>query len=85
MLVKPCDSLIEGLFLCELLLGVAQVATNRESMLGAAEEVDLPWVCALSEDGLRLLAQLNGEDLVCLGSADAVGTLDVLQFLLCDE
>lgn len=54
-------------------------------MLGAAEEVDLPWVCALSEDGLRLLAQLNGEDLVCLGSADAVGTLDVLQFLLCDE
>lgn len=64
MVSEPSDGLHEGLLLGELVLGLAQVGADGETVGDAAEQVDLPRLAGLDEDTLRLVAQLSGEDLV---------------------
>jgi hypothetical protein len=59
MVVKPSNCLRKGLLLGILVQRLAQVATYREHVLHAAEEVDLIWLTSLNQDFFRLVANLG--------------------------
>lgn len=60
----PCQRLQKGLLLGELVLGHAQVSTNGESVLDSAEEIDLPALACLGQNGFGFVTELRGEDTV---------------------
>lgn len=64
MVGEPGDGLHEGLFLSELVLGLAQVSANGETVNDTAEQVNLPGLAGLDKNILGLVAELRGEDLV---------------------
>lgn len=64
MVSEPSDSLNEGLLLGELVLGLAQIGADGETVNDTAEQVDLPRLAGLDKGALGLVAQLRGEDLV---------------------
>lgn len=64
-LVKPLDSLIKGLFLGKLCLGLAQVPPNSKAVDHPAEKVNLIRIpTLLLQDFLGLVPLFFGEDLV---------------------
>ena len=66
VLVEPHNSLAESLLLGELVLGLADVGADSETVGDTAEQVDLPGLASLDEGVLGLVAELGGEDLVDL-------------------
>ena len=84
-LVEPSDSLEEGLLLGELGDLLAEVAPDGETVLDAREQVDLVGLAGGLEDLLRLVALLDGEDGVGLGSGDRERTGDGSKLVLFDE
>jgi len=84
-LVEPSDGLEEGLLLGELGDLLAEVAPDGETVLDAREQVDLVGLAGGLEDLLRLVALLDGEDGVGLGSGDRERTGDGSKLVLFDE
>lgn len=72
MVSEPSDSLNEGLLLGELVLGLAQIGADGETVNDTAEQVDLPRLAGLDKGALGLVAQLRGEDLVSFCGIEAV-------------
>ena len=62
--LEPSHGLGERLLLCILDSDVVQVTADSETVLDAAEEVDLPGLARLDEDAFGLVTQLGGEDVV---------------------
>lgn len=62
MFPKPRNRLDKRLFFREPDSLVAQVATDGEAVLGAAEQGDLPWEAYFYEQFLGVVAQVAGED-----------------------
>jgi hypothetical protein len=82
MLIKPGNGLQEGLLPAELLRRDAQVRSHCETVLNPAEQIDLEWLLGINENGFRLMAQLGGEDSVCLSSGNRQGTIDSGKFFI---
>lgn len=76
MLIKPSNSLQESLLLRILLLLLAQIAANGETVNDTAVKVNLVWLLGLNEDGLGFVALLRGEDLVCFCGCDRQRAVD---------
>lgn len=62
VLIKPRNSLIESLLLCELLSRLRQVAANREPMGHMREQVDLVRHLQLIQDFLAFISFHRGKD-----------------------
>lgn len=75
MEVEPGHSLQEGLLLGELVLRLAQVRADGESVHNATEEVDLIRLTGLDQDVLRLVTELTGENAVGLCKATSASDL----------
>jgi hypothetical protein len=76
MFIKPSNSLNERLLLSILLVLLAHVATNRETMNDTAVEIDLIRLLGIDEDCFGFVTLLGGEDLVGFGGRDRERPLD---------
>jgi hypothetical protein len=85
VLVKPIDGLKKGALLGPLLFLLAQVCADGEAVRSAREQVDLEGHLDLGENFLRLVALLDGEDLVHLGGSDGQWACDGRELLLLDK
>jgi hypothetical protein len=63
-LVEPIDSLAKRLLLGELVVLVAQIRTNGETVGDATVQVQLPVLSSLDQDLLRLVTESGCEDVI---------------------
>lgn len=85
MLIKPRNSLVEGLLLCELDTLVFGVSTHCETVANTRIQVDLERKAGLNEDLLGLVAVFDGEDGVVLRSGDGERSGDGSELVFLDE
>ncbi|KAH8716005.1 hypothetical protein HC256_004793 [Beauveria bassiana] len=83
--VEPDDRLQKCLLLGKLLLLLAQVAADREAVLGSGKEVDLVRLPGLGKNLLRLVALVRRENGVGLGGGYGKGAGDGGELVLVDK
>lgn len=84
-LIKPSNSLHQRLLLCKRRPLVLGISPHREPMLNPREEVNLPRLPRLGEDGLGLVTLLRREDGVNLRRRNGQRARDGREFFVCDK